>query len=215
MPLVNVIAAIVVLLIIGIESTHKEHLVTNAKLPTREEYSNELKLMPVYMQLGKDVNFGITPEDILDQTLDLLRVGPNSIVCDVGCGDGRTLIKAAQRGAIGWGVESSELRYKFARELVVKFGLEDKITIVHGDYRDTVMPREFSHLITFLWPQVTERVIAYSRQFSNSFKVASVSHQLEFADCVSKHVFHSTAFDTFGNPQGKATPWNVYTCQIS
>ena len=47
-----------------------------------------------------------TPSDVVDRMLQLARVGPGDVVYDLGCGDGRIVIAAAQRfGARGVGVD--------------------------------------------------------------------------------------------------------------
>lgn len=47
-----------------------------------------------------------TPMDVVDRMLTLARVGPNDVVYDLGCGDGRIVIAAAQKfGARGVGVD--------------------------------------------------------------------------------------------------------------
>ena len=47
-----------------------------------------------------------TPEPVVEAMLDMARVGPNDVVYDLGCGDGRIVIAAAsRRGARGVGID--------------------------------------------------------------------------------------------------------------
>lgn len=47
-----------------------------------------------------------TPMDVVDRMLKLAKVGPNDVVYDLGCGDGRIVIAAAEKfGARGVGVD--------------------------------------------------------------------------------------------------------------
>ena len=47
-----------------------------------------------------------TPPDVVDRMLTLAKVGPGDVVYDLGCGDGRIVIAAAQRfGARGVGID--------------------------------------------------------------------------------------------------------------
>jgi SAM-dependent methyltransferase len=47
-----------------------------------------------------------TPSDVVDRMLMLAKVGPRDVVYDLGCGDGRIVIAAAQKfGARGVGVD--------------------------------------------------------------------------------------------------------------
>ncbi len=47
-----------------------------------------------------------TPDDVVERMLTLAKVGPRDVVFDLGCGDGRIVIAAAQKfGARGVGVD--------------------------------------------------------------------------------------------------------------
>jgi SAM-dependent methyltransferase len=48
-----------------------------------------------------------TPWPVVDRMLSLASVGPGDRVYDLGCGDGRIVIAAAQRGASAVGIDSS------------------------------------------------------------------------------------------------------------
>jgi ubiquinone/menaquinone biosynthesis C-methylase UbiE len=53
---------------------------------------------------------------------------------DLGCGDGRILISAAQKYRVkAVGVELSEPLVKQTRDRIYKLNLQDFITIIHGD----------------------------------------------------------------------------------
>ena len=55
---------------------------------------------------GEDVPFVVTPDHVTREMLRLAEVGPNDFVIDLGSGDGRIVIAAAQlHGARGLGVE--------------------------------------------------------------------------------------------------------------
>ena len=57
---------------------------------------------------------------------------------DLGCGDGRILIAAARRYKIkAVGVEISEHEAKKAAANAKKYGVQDRVTIQHGDMRNT------------------------------------------------------------------------------
>jgi len=66
--------------------------------------------------------------------LSLAEIKPGEILYDLGCGDGRVVIMAAQDfGARGVGVEMREDLAKQALGKVSELGLEDRVKIVHGD----------------------------------------------------------------------------------
>jgi SAM-dependent methyltransferase len=79
-----------------------------------------------------------TPSDVVDRMLALAKVGPRDVVYDLGCGDGRIVIAAAQRfGARGVGVDidanlinQAEANAKAAGvDRRVKFLVQDAMTV--------------------------------------------------------------------------------------
>jgi SAM-dependent methyltransferase len=52
-----------------------------------------------------DVPYVPTPLPVVERMLDMAQVGPGDYVIDLGSGDGRIVIAAAQRGATGHGVD--------------------------------------------------------------------------------------------------------------
>jgi predicted RNA methylase len=67
--------------------------------------------------------------------LKLAEVGPEDLVYDLGCGDGRTIVIAAWRyGARAVGVEVDPLRYLWCQILVTVLGLNERVKIVFGDF---------------------------------------------------------------------------------
>jgi len=66
--------------------------------------------------------------------LMLAGVTPQDVVFDLGSGDGRIVITAAQKyGARGVGVELDRKLVEEARDHARKAGVEDKVTFLQGD----------------------------------------------------------------------------------
>jgi ribosomal protein L11 methylase PrmA len=66
--------------------------------------------------------------------LDLAKVGPGDVVYDLGCGDGRIVVAAAQRGARrAVGVDIDPERVAEASANVQAAGVQDRARIVEGD----------------------------------------------------------------------------------
>jgi len=55
----------------------------------------------------KDIRYVPTPPSIVEGILTLARVGPGDVFHDLGCGDGRLVIAAARRGALGTEIDPS------------------------------------------------------------------------------------------------------------
>jgi SAM-dependent methyltransferase len=83
---------------------------------------------------GPDVIFVPTPGEIVDTMLKMAAVSKKDTVYDLGCGDGRIVITAAQRyGARGVGIDIDPDRVAEATENVRKAGVADRVSIVRGD----------------------------------------------------------------------------------
>jgi SAM-dependent methyltransferase len=83
-----------------------------------------------------------TPSDVVDRMLALAKVGPRDVVYDLGCGDGRIVIAAAQKfGARGVGVDidanlinQADANAKAAGvDRRVKFLVQDAMTVDVSD----------------------------------------------------------------------------------
>lgn len=67
--------------------------------------------------------------EVVDRMLALARVGPNDVVYDLGCGDGRIVIAAAKKyGARGVGVDIDPQRINEAMANARKAGVEKLVT---------------------------------------------------------------------------------------
>src|SRR5262249_7178432 len=78
-----------------------------------------------------------SPEVIVQRMLEAARVGPGDTVYDLGAGDGRIVVAAAQRfGARAIGVELDDQRFALASARVRDLGLEPRAQIVHADLRE-------------------------------------------------------------------------------
>ena len=78
--------------------------------------------------------FVTTPYPVIEIMLRLAEVDPSDVVYDIGCGDGRILIFAAQEfGARGVGIDIDPELIAKSRELAEKVGVADKVEFRLGD----------------------------------------------------------------------------------
>ena len=76
-----------------------------------------------------------TPLGRVEDMLAMAEVGPNDLVFDLGCGDGRTIVAAARNfGARAVGIELDPLRYLWCQALITVLGLRGRVKIVYGDF---------------------------------------------------------------------------------
>lgn len=84
-----------------------------------------------------DVPYVPTPEKVVAEMLKLGKVNKNDVLYDLGSGDGRIVITAAQRfGTRGTGVELLPALVSEARENARKAGVADRVTFIEGDIFD-------------------------------------------------------------------------------
>jgi SAM-dependent methyltransferase len=73
--------------------------------------------------------FVATPTDVVDRMLALARTGPKDVVYDLGCGDGRIVIAAAQKfGARGVGVDIDASLIARAQANAAAAGVAERVT---------------------------------------------------------------------------------------
>ncbi len=76
-----------------------------------------------------DAPFVPTPMPVVERMLELAKVSKDDVVFDLGSGDGRMVITAAQRyGARGVGVEINPVWVRYARRDAEQAGVTDRVT---------------------------------------------------------------------------------------
>jgi SAM-dependent methyltransferase len=101
------------------ETTHADDASKTASTPLRKP----------------DVIFVPTPEPVVKQMLTMAKVGPNDVVYDLGCGDGRIPIAAVRdfKAKSAVCIDIDPVRIKEARANVQRAGLSDKVEVRHAD----------------------------------------------------------------------------------
>ena len=75
-----------------------------------------------------------TPIEVIDKMLELAKVGPLDIVYDLGCGDGRVVIRAAKKyGACGIGIDIDPKRIEESKINAYKEGVEQLVKFIKHD----------------------------------------------------------------------------------
>jgi SAM-dependent methyltransferase len=121
-----------------------------------------LAVLPARAQVvappGLDVPYEPSPPAVVDRMLTLARVGTDDLLYDLGCGDGRIVIAAAQkRGARGVGIDLDPKRIAEARANAAAAGVEDRVAFRVGD----LYKSDFSDatvVTLFLWPHVNQKL---------------------------------------------------------
>jgi hypothetical protein len=101
-----------------------------------------------------DTPYVPTPQVVVDRMLDLAQVRSGDMVIDLGSGDGRIMITAAQKyGARGFGVDIDPRLVKLSNEEARRAGLADRVKFLQQDLFRTDI-READVLTLYLLPDV-------------------------------------------------------------
>ena len=96
------------------------------------------EFVPQSGQAGKDVVWVPTPDAVVERMLRMARVGPKDYVIDLGSGDGRTVIMAAQKfGARAMGIEYNPDMVALSIRNAEQAGLGDKVKFIKADLFET------------------------------------------------------------------------------
>jgi len=134
--------------------------------------------VPQRGQMGKDVMWLPTSDDLVLKMLDAAKVGPQDELVDLGAGDGKIPIAAASHfGARAWGIEYNKDLAALAQRNAQRAGVGDRVRIVHGD----IFKEDFSkatvvtmYLLEELNAQLRPTILAMkpgTRVLSNTFSM--------------------------------------------
>ena len=134
--------------------------------------------VPQRGQMGKDVMWLPTSDDLVFKMLDAAKVGSQDELVDLGAGDGKIPIAAARQfGARAWGIEYNKDLAALAQRNAQRAGVAERVRIVHGD----IFKEDFSkatvvtmYLLEELNAQLRPTILAMkpgTRVLSNTFSM--------------------------------------------
>ena len=127
-----------------------------------------------------DVPYVPTHETIVDEMLKMAEVKGSDVLYDLGSGDGRIPITAAQRfGTRGVGIDINPERIKEANENAQKAKVTDKVKFIEGD----LFEQDFSEatvVTLYLLPQVNLQLKPKILAMKPGTRV--VSHRFDMGD---------------------------------
>ncbi|MBD2678265.1 MULTISPECIES: cyclopropane-fatty-acyl-phospholipid synthase family protein [Nostoc] len=105
-----------------------------------------------------DVPYVPTPQPVVDAMLKVAKVGKNDVLYDLGSGDGRIVVTAAQNfGTRGVGIDIDPQRIQEANENAKKAGVTDRVKFVQQDLFNTDFS-EATVVTLYLLPEINERL---------------------------------------------------------
>lgn len=127
-----------------------------------------------------DVIYVPTPHEVVDAMLEMAKVGANDVVYDLGSGDGRIPIAAAQKyGARAIGIDINPQRIKEANDNLAKANVGNKVTFLNQDLFET----DFSDatvVTLYLLPRLNLQLMPKLKSLRKGTRI--VSHSFHMGD---------------------------------
>ncbi|MGH9901899.1 MAG: SAM-dependent methyltransferase [Pyrinomonadaceae bacterium] len=109
-------------------------------------------------QVKLDVPYVPTPTAVVDEMLKIAKVRKTDVLYDLGSGDGRIPVTAAQRfGTRGVGIDINPQRISEANENAQKAGVTDRVKFIQGDLFQADIG-EATVVTLYLLPEVNLRL---------------------------------------------------------
>lgn len=128
-----------------------------------------------------DIGFIPSPAEVVQVMLDLAQIQPDDVLYDLGCGDGRIAIAAAQQfGIRAVGIDIDPMRVQDAQALAERAGVGDRTSFFQGDLF-TSNVQEATIVTLYLLPHLNRRLLPHLRQ---QLKPGSriISHDFDIDD---------------------------------
>ena len=164
-----------------------------------------LGLVYGYFIFYKDVGWVPTPQALIEIMLDMANVTSSDYVIDLGSGDGRMVVAAAERGATALGIEYNPDFVELARLAAAKAGVSANATFEEAD----IFESDFSQatvVILFLSSKANlklrPKILALkpgTRIVSNHFIMG------DWRPDKTTHLEHYSSFHTAYTPQGEGS----------
>ena len=124
--------------------------------------------------------FITTPPEVVERMLQLAETRADDLVVDLGSGDGRIVIAAAQKfGARALGIELDAALVEKSRQAASAAGASDKVSFVHGDVLTADISRAtvvtvylLPELMRKLQPRFIDELAPGTRIVSHAFSMA-------------------------------------------
>ena len=124
-----------------------------------------------------DVRYVPTPQNVVDAMLEMAKVRASDVVYDLGSGDGRIPITAAERyGARGVGVEIEPRLVSEANDNAVKARVADRVVFFRQDLFETDLSPA-TVVTLFLLPKINQQLMPALKRLRPGTRI--VSHQFD------------------------------------
>ncbi len=126
-----------------------------------------------------DVVYVGTPYDVVARMLKMAAVKRGDIVYDLGCGDGRMLVLAAQKyGCRGFGFEIDPERVAAAQENARRNRVAHLVTIIQADLFTVDFP-DADVLMLYLLPEINQKLLPELKRLKPGSRLVFHNYDLE------------------------------------
>ena len=125
-----------------------------------------------------DVRYVPTPQNVVEVMLDMARVTPADVVYDLGSGDGRIPITAAQKyGARGVGIEIQPRLIEIAIDNAIKAHVADRVWFVNQDLFEADLSGA-TVIAMYLLPQMNQKLAPKLRTLRKGTRIVTHYYDL-------------------------------------
>jgi SAM-dependent methyltransferase len=125
-----------------------------------------------------DVIYVPTPPNVVEAMLKMANVTASDVVYDLGSGDGRIPITAAQKyGARAVGIDINPERIKEAQANLAKANVGDKVRFLNADLFETDL-RPATVITLYLLPSLNQKLIPKLKQLKPGTRIVSHSFDM-------------------------------------
>jgi SAM-dependent methyltransferase len=129
---------------------------TTSSLQAQEQKKNP-EYTPEIGQVGKDVIWVPTPDELVEKMLWAAQVSADDFLIDLGSGDGRIVIAAARLGARARGIEYNPDMVELSKKNAEEAGVTEKTEFIQADIFECDLS-EASVITMFLLPSLNLRL---------------------------------------------------------
>jgi uncharacterized protein (TIGR03000 family) len=177
------------------------------KKPAPKE--EEKKPAAVEQDRTPDVIYVPTPNGVVKRMLELVKVGKDDVVYDLGCGDGRIVVAAVKdfNAKKGIGFDIDPQRVKESLENVKKNKVEDRVTIEKKDIFTQDLTGA-SVITLYLLPSLNVKLMPQLEKMKAGTRI--VSHDFDMKGAKPDHEEEYEAVDDNGNKRThKIYVWTI------
>lgn len=126
-----------------------------------------------------DVEYEPTPQKVVDALLRLAKVTSQDVVWDLGCGDGRIPVTAAETyGCRARGFDIDARRVEDSRANTRKHRMEHLVTIEQRDIFTLDLSTGPTIVTLYLLPRLNAKLLPQLRKLPSGTRVISVAHRM-------------------------------------